>query len=273
MREKDYPFSFDTEASVDLANDEELMDLMAECSFKKVFLGIETPDEASLALTQKYQNTRDPLTESVDKITRYGLQVMAGFIIGFDNEKKGAGDRIVSFVEQTGIPMAMFSMLQALPNTALWHRLEKEGRMLDQGANINQTTLMNFVPTRPIEDIATEYVNGFYELYDPTTYLDRTFRYFMKLGVPRHSGKRKVDSKSIKALLTICWRQGILRETRWKFWNNLAQIFGRNPKLVPLYLVACAYLEHFIEYRQIVTDNINSQLEAYLASRPKSMVA
>ena len=273
MREKDYPFSFDTEASVDLANDEELMDLMAECSFKKVFLGIETPDEASLALTQKYQNTRDPLSESVDKITRYGLQVMAGFIIGFDNEKKGAGDRIVSFVEQTGIPMAMFSMLQALPNTALWHRLEKEGRMLDQGANINQTTLMNFVPTRPIEDIATEYVNGFYQLYDPNTYLDRTFRYFMKLGVPRHSGKRKVDSKSIKALLTICWRQGILRETRWKFWNHLAQVFGRNPKLVPLYLVACAYLEHFIEYRQIVTDNINSQLEAYLASRPKSMAA
>ena len=273
MREKEYPFSFDTEASVDLANDEELMELMAECSFKKVFLGIETPDEDSLALTQKFQNTRDPLSESVDKITRYGLQVMAGFIIGFDNEKTGAGDRIVSFVEQTGIPMAMFSMLQALPNTALWHRLEKEGRLLDQGANINQTTLMNFVPTRPIEEIATEYVNGFYQLYDPKTYLDRTFRYFMKLGVPRHSGKRKVDSKSIKALLTICWRQGILRETRWKFWGHLAKILGRNPKLVPLYLVACAYLEHFIEYRQIVTDNINSQLEAYLASQPEKVAA
>ena len=274
MREKDYPFSFDTEASVDLAKDEELMDLMAECSFKKVFLGIETPDEGSLALTQKFQNTRDPLSESVDKITSYGLQVMAGFIIGFDNEKTGAGDRIVSFVEQTAIPMAMFSMLQALPHTALWHRLEKEGRMLRQGANINQTTLMNFIPTRPIEEIATEYVNGFYQLYDPKTYLDRTYRYFMKLGVPRHSGKRKIDSQSIKALLTICWRQGILRDTRWKFWLNIVRIFLRSPKLIPLYLVACAYLEHFIEYRQIVTDKINDQLEAYLASRPQEkMVA
>ena len=269
MRDKDYPFSFDTEASVDLAKDEELMDLMAECNFKKVFLGIETPDEASLALTQKFQNTRDPLSESVDKITRSGLQVMAGFIIGFDNEKTGAGDRIVSFVEQTGIPMAMFSMLQALPNTALWHRLEKEGRMLYQGANINQTTLMNFIPTRPIEEIAQEYVNGFYQLYDPKTYLDRTFRYYMKLGVPRHSSRRKVDSKSIKALLTICWRQGVLRDTRWKFWLNLAQILLRSPKLVPLYLISCAYLEHFIEYRQIVTDKINAQLQAYLASRSK----
>ena len=273
MKERDYPFSFDTEASVDLAKDEELLDLMAECSFKKVFLGIETPDESSLALTQKFQNIRDPLSESVDKITRSGLQVMAGFIIGFDNEKKGAGDRIVQFVEQTGIPMAMFSMLQALPNTALWHRLEKEGRLLDRGANINQTTLMNFMPTRPIEDIANEYVNGFYQLYDPKTYLDRTYRYFMKLGIPRHSGKRKIDRKSLKALLTICWRQGILRDTRWKFWHNLGRILLRNPKLVPLYLVACAYLEHFIDYRQIVTDNINTQLEAYLASRPRSLVA
>ena len=273
MQAKDYPFSFDTEASVDLAKDDELLDLMAECSFKKVFLGIETPDESSLALTQKFQNTRDPLSESVDKITRSGLQVMAGFIIGFDNEKKGAGDRIVLFVEQTAIPMAMFSMLQALPNTALWHRLEKEGRLLDRGANINQTTLMNFIPTRPIEDIANEYVNGFYQLYDPKTYLDRTYRYYMKLGIPRHSGKRKVDSKSIKALLTICWRQGILRDTRWKFWHNLGRILLRNPKLVPLYLVSCAYLEHFIDYRQIVTDNINTQLDAYLASRPKSLAA
>ena len=273
MRVKDYPFSFDTEASVDLAKDDELLDLMAECSFKKVFLGIETPDESSLALTQKFQNTRDPLSESVDKITRSGLQVMAGFIIGFDNEKKGAGDRIVQFVEQTAIPMAMFSMLQALPNTALWHRLEKEGRLLDRGANINQTTLMNFIPTRPIEDIANEYVNGFYQLYDPKTYLDRTYRYFMKLGIPRHSGKRKIDSQSLKALFTICWRQGILRDTRWKFWRNLIGILLRNPKLVPLYMVACAYLEHFIDYRQIVTDNINAQLDAYLASRPKSLAA
>jgi radical SAM superfamily enzyme YgiQ (UPF0313 family) len=198
---------------------------------------------------------------------------MAGFIIGFDNEKTGAGDRIVQFVEQTAIPMAMFSMLQALPNTALWHRLEKEGRLLDRGANINQTTLMNFVPTRPIEEIAQEYVNGFYKLYDPKTYLDRTFRYFMKLGIPKHSGKRKIDRKSIKALLTICWRQGMLRETRWQFWFNLVRILLRSPKLVPLYIVACAYLEHFIEYRQIVTKKINEQLEAYLATRSKSLVA
>ncbi len=267
MGERNYPFSFDTEASVDLAKDPELIQLMVDAGFKKVFLGIETPDEASLALTQKFQNTRDPLSESVDKITEAGLQVMAGFIIGFDGEKPGAGDRIVRFVEQTGIPMAMFSMLQALPNTALWHRLEKEARLLNQGGNINQTTLMNFVPTRPIENIAREYIDGFCRLYDPETYLDRVFRYFMKLGIPKYYGKRKIDSKSIFALLTICWRQGVVRSTRWKFWHNLIQVIRRSPRLVTSYFIVCAYLEHFIEYRQIVRDKINAQLAAYLATR------
>ena len=266
MGERNYPFTFDTEASVDLAKDPELIQLMVDAGFKKVFLGIETPDEACLTITQKFQNTRDPLSESVDKITEAGLQVMAGFIIGFDGEKPGAGDRIVRFVEETGIPMAMFSMLQALPNTALWHRLEKEARLLNQGGNINQTTLMNFVPTRPIEDIAREYIDGFCRLYDPETYLDRVFRYFMKLGIPKYSRKRKIDSKSIFALLTICWRQGVVRSTRWKFWPNLIQVIRRSPRLVTSYFIVCANLEHFIEYRQIVRDKINAQLAAYLAT-------
>jgi len=107
MKEKGYPFTFATEASVDLANDQELMDLMTECNFGAVFLGIETPDTDSLTVTQKYQNTRDPLSESVQKIIKSGLRVMAGFIVGFDGEKSGAGDRIVNFVEKTTIPIAL----------------------------------------------------------------------------------------------------------------------------------------------------------------------
>ena len=265
MKEKDYPFSFQTEASVDLAKDEELMKLMVDCRFNKVFLGIETPDEDSLALTQKFQNTRDPLSESVDKITKAGLQVMAGFIIGFDGEKPGAGDRIVSFVEQTAIPIAMFSMLQALPHTALWHRLEKEGRLIKgKGvANINQTTLMNFVPTRPIENIAQEYIDGFWKLYEPERYLDRSLRYFMKLGTPKHSGRRKITPQVISALSTIFWRQGVIGSTRWTFWRNLITLLLHNYRVVPFYLTICAYLEHFGEYRQIVYQNINTQLAAY----------
>lgn len=266
MAEHNYPFHFNTEASVDLAQDPELMELMVECNFNAVFLGIETPDESSLTLTQKHQNTRDSLSDSVDAIIRAGLRVMAGFIIGFDGEKPGAGDRIVRFVEQTAVPTAMFSMLQALPDTALWKRLEKEGRLRGQGANINQTTLMNFIPTRPLEEITQEFINGFWQLYDPMAYLDRTYRHFLKLGAPRHKvSLRKVSWVSVRALLIVCWRQGVLRETRFRFWQNLIGILRHNPRVWDHYLSICALNEHFLEYRQVVKDQITAQLNEWMA--------
>ena len=115
QEDRGYPFSFATEASVDLADDDEMMRMMHEARFESVFLGIETPDEASLETARKVQNTRNPLDAAVDRITANGIRVMAGFIIGFDGEKDGAGLRIVDFVTRTGIPAAMMGMLQALP--------------------------------------------------------------------------------------------------------------------------------------------------------------
>ncbi|MCX5935200.1 MAG: radical SAM protein, partial [Pseudanabaena sp. LacPavin_0818_WC45_MAG_42_6] len=204
-----YPFSFITEASVDLAADQELMDLMMECRFDAVFVGIETPDEESLQLTQKFQNTRSSLFEAVETITKTGLRVMAGFIIGFDGEKSGAGDRIVQFVKQTGIPATTFAMLQALPHTALSHRLEKEGRLRSGNGNINQTTLLNFVPTRPIEEIAREYVEAFCAIYEPNAYLDRVYSYYLKMGAPRVKPPDRAPSWiDLKALAIVIWRQG-----------------------------------------------------------------
>ena len=182
MAAHDYPFSFNTEASVDLAQDEELLELMLACNFNAVFLGIETPDADSLELTKKFQNTRSSMEESVDKINRAGLRIMAGFIIGFDGEKPGAGDRIIDFVERTAIPTAVFGLLQALPNTALWHRLEKEGRLHGNKSDGNQFSLMNFVPTRPVEEIAQEYVHAFCTLYEPSRFLARTYRHFLHLA-------------------------------------------------------------------------------------------
>ncbi|MBW4525645.1 MAG: DUF4070 domain-containing protein [Phormidium tanganyikae FI6-MK23] len=265
MAEHQYPFHLSTEASVDLAQDPELLDLMAECNFNAVFLGIETPDEASLTLTNKRQNTRDSLSDAVDTIARSGLRVMAGFIIGFDNEESGAGDRIVRFAEQTTIPIAIFSMLQALPDTALWHRLKREGRLMEDVANINQTTLMNFMPTRPLEEVTREYIDGFWRLYDPANYLDRTYRHFLKLGAPRHSAKlRKITWKVVRAFATVCWRQGVVRKTRWKFWHHLFSILKNNPTVAEHYLSVCALNEHFLEYRQEVRTKIEAQLADYL---------
>jgi radical SAM superfamily enzyme YgiQ (UPF0313 family) len=265
MADHNYPFHFSTEASVDLAKDQELMDLMVECNFNGVFLGIETPDESSLTLTQKYQNTRDSLADAVDAIARTGLRVMAGFIIGFDGETAGAGDRIVRFVEQTTIPIALFSMLQALPDTALWHRLKREGRLIEADANINQTTLMNFVPTRPIEDIAHEYVESFWKLYDPKLYLDRAYRHFLKLGAPRHRSRlRKISWKVLRAFAIICWRQGVVRDSRFQFWHHLFGILRHNPRVLEHYIAVCALNEHFVQYRTEVRSKIEAQLQAVL---------
>jgi radical SAM superfamily enzyme YgiQ (UPF0313 family) len=265
-----YPFSITTEASIDLADDQELMDLMMECHFTAVFLGIETPDESSLAMTKKFQNTRSSLADAVERITRTGLRVMAGFIIGFDGEKSGAGDRIVRFAEQAAIPTTTFGMLQALPNTALWDRLEREGRLLAKDANLNQTTLMNFKPTRPIEEIAREYVEAFCAVYDPEKYLDRTYRHFLMLGAPRIQAPSQFPSLiDLKALAIVIWRQGFKRSTRWKFWHHLFSIIKNNPGQWDHYLTVCAHNEHFLDYREVVREEIEAQLQKLLQALPE----
>jgi len=265
QQQHQYPFRFNTEASVDLAQDEELMELMVECYFDAVFLGIETPDEESLKLTKKLQNTRNSLEETIDTLIRAGIRPMAGFIIGFDGEKQGSGDRIIEFVERAAIPTAMFGMLQALPNTALWTRLEKEGRLRHDGKqDINQSTLMNFIPTRPIDEIAQEYIKAFWELYDPHTFLDRTYRCFLKLGAPKAKPPFKLPSLiDLKALAIVIWRQGIKRDTRWKFWHHLFSIIKNNPPVWEHYLTVCAHNEHFLQYRQIVRMEIDAQLQEF----------
>ncbi|NEO38003.1 MAG: B12-binding domain-containing radical SAM protein [Moorea sp. SIOASIH] len=279
MAEHGYPFPLSTEASLNLAEDDELLGLMIAANFSSVFVGIETPDTDSLTLTKKHQNTRQPLRDAVEKINRAGLRVMAGFIIGLDGEKPGAGDRIIDFVEATAIPHPVFSMLQALPNTALWDRLKQEGRLLEGNEeNINQTTLTNFIPTRPIEQLAQEYVSCFWELYKPESYLGRLYRHYLNMK-PKPYHPKLVMPKLIYfwALLIIIWRNGIKRQTRFQFWGQLFSILRHNPQVWKRYLSDHAYLEHFLEYRQIVNHQIPAQLAKFLAAlantRPLAEVA
>lgn len=272
QEQRGFPFNFSTEASMDLAQDQELMDLMVDSNFGAVFLGIETPDEASLLASKKKQNTKSSLDDAVTAIAGTGLRIMAGFIIGFDDERPGAGQRIVDFVERNNIPLTTFSMLQALPGTALWNRLIAEGRLREGEVHLNQTSLLNFVPTRPVEEIATEYVDGFYALFDPRQYLDRTFRHYQVLGSAdvhnnparrKRKAKRPGDPAALGALLTIVWRQGILRKTRFAFWRYLWWMFRHNRGGVGSYLGLCAYIEHFLPYREMVKEQIRAQLAVY----------
>lgn len=270
MADHRYPFVFNTEASVDLAQDPELMRLMVECNFNGVFLGIETPDAESLQLTKKYQNTRSSLVDDVERINRAGLRIMAGFIVGFDGEQPGAGDRIVEFVEQTAIPTALFGILQALPNTALWHRLEKEGRLLGNAGDGTQQVLMNFIPTRPIEDIAREYIHAFCTLYEPSRFLDRVYRHFLRMAPSPCQAPAQLPSlPELKALAIILWRQGVKRKTRWQFWHHLFSILKQNPGVWDHYLTVCAHAEHFIEFRQLVRTQIEAQLSEFRLEEAK----
>jgi len=275
-----YPFRFTTEASVDLSSDSELMQAMVSCGFRRVFLGIETPDQSSLRVTNKLQNTRSPLVEAVDAITDHGLHVMAGFILGFDGEQPGAGQRIVEFVNRTAIPLAMLGILVALPNTALWHRLAREGRLLDADDQFDQgvqTHLLNFQPDRPMEDIAAEFLQAFSDLYDPIAYAKRVHRYACKLA----QGRRRYANRSLTPLawmqstgllggvLILIWRQGIKRPSRAVFWQQLADILINYPLILDEYIWLLMLNEHFLDYQQTVFKQVEEQL-AY--SRTRSML-
>jgi radical SAM superfamily enzyme YgiQ (UPF0313 family) len=261
MEKHKYPFKLITEASLNLAEDEELIELMVKAGFVLVFMGIETPDTESLMGINKLQNTRQSLIDSCHKITHMGLQIMSGFIIGFDGERPGAGKRIRDFIMDTGIPQGQFSMLQALQNTALWTRLKQEGRLIGGLSTFHQGALMNFVPTRPVEEITQEYIDAFWEIYDPVPYLDRTFRHFMMMNGWRGKSVRKLDREQWKAFRSIMWRQGVKRSTRFRFWWNLAMIALFKPNLVEEYLATLAIGEHFFSYRYIVRKQLRHQLE------------
>jgi radical SAM superfamily enzyme YgiQ (UPF0313 family) len=262
MEKRNYPFSFITEASLNLAEDDELLELMVEAGFVTVFMGIETPDVESLAGVNKEQNTRTSLIASCDKITRAGLQIMSGFILGFDHENKGAGKRIQDFVEATSIPQAHLSLLQALPNTAMWTRLHKEERLINGLGKYftSQKSLMNFVPTRPMSEIVNEFIETFWNLYEPLPYLKRTFRHFQKIPDRKYQYNRKLTTAEWHFVMAIFWRQGILRSTRFHFWGQLIVMGFSKPHLLYEYLITLGMGEHFFTLRQEVKAELEAEL-------------
>ncbi|EKQ68206.1 Fe-S oxidoreductase [Leptolyngbyaceae cyanobacterium JSC-12] len=261
MEAHHYPFKLITEASLNLAEDDELIELMVKAGFVLVFMGIETPDVDSLVGINKIQNTRQALIASCHKITRAGLQIMSGFIMGFDHEKPGAGDRIRNFIQDTGIPQGQFSLLQALQNTAMWNRLKQEGRLKDGLGTFHQGAIMNFVPTRPVEEITREYIDAFWEIYSPGPYLKRTFRHFMMMSGWRGKSDRPITAAERQLFWKLLWRQGVVRSVRLRFWWQLAVIALRKPRLLSEYLATLGIGEHFFNYRYEVRTQLEKQLE------------
>jgi radical SAM superfamily enzyme YgiQ (UPF0313 family) len=227
-----FPFAFFTEASIDLAQDDELLDLMVEAGFSMVFVGIETPDEATLAHTQKRQNLNSPILESVEKIQRRGVEVSGGFILGFDTDAPDIFDRQISFIQQAGIPIAMVGLLNALPNTQLWRRLEQEGRLKRSTTGNNTHTLsMNFIPRMRESTLIDGYKRVLSELYSPKRYFERCITLLRRLP-PRLRAVRAISWVEIKALLLSLLKQGF-SSYGLHYWRYLLAALLTRPTLFP----------------------------------------
>ena len=205
----DYPFEFTTEASLNLADDAELLVLLNRANFVGVFIGIESPDTATLIAMRKKQNTRRSIAQSIHKIYAAGLVVHAGFIIGFDSETQSAAEAMVDLIEEAAIPVCMVGLLYALPNTQLTRRLEREGRMLshferaeakndghvlprfERGdvESADQCTMgLNFATLRPRQEILADYVHILERIYDPVAFTGRLQRLAKMLA---NSGRKQ----------------------------------------------------------------------------------
>jgi radical SAM superfamily enzyme YgiQ (UPF0313 family) len=262
------PFGFWTQTSVNLGQDIALIDLMTEANFNCVFLGVETPETEILSRSGKYHNLRQPLAESLVTINANGLSLVGSFIIGFDHEKTGAGDRIYEFVEECNIPAVMLNLLEVLPNTRLWDRLAREGRLLAGQTSGDFFDLsLNYLPTRPRQEILAEYVRALDRIYEPSGYLARAYRYYLNMRPTRRAldvkkrAKAKMsrfrlrpypDSKmkELRSLIILVWRQGIRPAYRWQFWRQLLGIYRHNPSRLKTYLISCAMGENFFSLRK-----------------------
>jgi radical SAM superfamily enzyme YgiQ (UPF0313 family) len=214
------PFSFITEASVNLAEDDALLDMMRRANFRRVFLGIETPVEESLKEAQKGQNTRRDLLESVRKIQRYGMEVMAGFIVGFDNDPADIFERQINFIRESAIPLAMVGLLTALPDTQLWRRLKKEGRLLRESLGNNTECSLNFIPRMDTARLIEGYQRIVRTIYSPAEYYQRALDCLSHLTQgpePRYS----TPLGDVKAFVRIALALGVRDHARVEFWRYM----------------------------------------------------
>ena len=216
MEQHNYPLRLTTEASIDLANDAELMDLMYRANFRSVFIGIETPREDSLKETKKFQNVRgDSLDAKLARIQNAGLDINAGFIVGFDSDDKEIFEDQFRFIQNNGITLAMVGMLQAIPTTPLYERLEKENRLVEEDPNCN------FIPKQMSRDELREgYWNLVKRLYTPEAFLDRYFKVYEFSDYLRRRAEICEKAGEGKHLPTLGYGLALLWSLFWALWRD-----------------------------------------------------
>ena len=223
-----HPFSFITEASVNLAEDGELLDGMRRARFRRVFLGIETPIEASLKEAQKGQNTRHDLLDSVRKIQSFGMEVMAGFIVGFDHDPEDIFKRQIEFIRESAIPLAMVGLLAALPDTQLWRRLAREGRLLTESTGNNTDGSLNFVPKMDARVLLDGYQSILRTIYSPSTYYQRALDCLERVVAPAPVPRRDRLVSDLLTLTRVVLALGVRDSARGEFWRYLRRVLSEH---------------------------------------------
>jgi len=235
---------FNTEASVNLADDPALMEMMVKAGFDTVFIGIETPDEESLAECNKQQNKNRNLLESVKVIQRSGLQVTGGFIVGFDNDTPSIFQRQIEFIQKSGIVTAMVGLLNAPAGTRLHERMREEGRLIDfvSGDNVDGTT--NILPIMGLDVLREGYANLMQHIYSPEHYYERAMTFLREYKKSKGS-RTPLDFQRLMAVFRSSIRLGIFGKERFQYWKIMFWTLFRRPKMLPLAITIAIYGHHF----------------------------
>jgi len=265
-----WPFEFSTEASVNLADDEELLELMQDVGFSAIFVGIESPDEETLKATRKMQNTKRSLSESVQKIYSYGIFVNTGYIVGFDTERGSVAQGILDLIEASATPVNMVGLLFALPNTQLQRRLAREGRLVEdfevaEGDAGDQCTAgLNFVTKRPPVDVLRDYQRIIDESYAPAAYFGRVLEVGTKLDCSRKRLRLPLRQKvkDLRTFFRLILRMGVRSDYRGLFWSTLARLAWRNARGLRYSVALLALYLHFGEFRRYLVARLGDQIRA-----------
>jgi radical SAM superfamily enzyme YgiQ (UPF0313 family) len=240
---------FSTETSVNLSDDQSLMEMMVEAGFDAVFIGIETPDEESLAECNKKQNKNRNLVADVKRIQRAGLQVQGGFIVGFDSDTQSIFQRQINFIQESGIVTAMVGLLQAPVGTRLYERLKLEGRLLGctSGDNVDGTT--NIIPKMDLDVLHEGYRSIIRHIYSHKHYYPRVKTFLKEYKAPRV--KIPMDFQRFLAFFRSNIHLGLLGRERFQYWRLLSWTLFRRPELFSLAITLAIYGHHFRKICQL----------------------
>ena len=242
MESNNNPFFFITEASINMADDKDLMDLMVKAGFAKVFVGIETPEESCLMECNKLQNNNRDLMDCVNIIQRYGMEVYAGFIVGFDNDPPNIFQRQIDFIQKSGIITAMVGLLNAPRLSKLYRRLENEGRIVDKFTGDNTDYSINFVPVMDKNELLKGYQKIIRNIYSSRAYYSRVLTFLKQYNPP---SLERLSFNRVMALIKSIFIIGILKSNRIYFWKIIFWSIINKPKTFPLAVTYSIYGYHF----------------------------